>query len=129
MPYCPHLLFYDFLLITTIFQSSAQKSAKDKIKPKKENTFALGTLEILETNKAHICKYMCLAFKQSEHMKELLFTIHPVFFNLTTPEVVKGQRRRVSQQGGGVGRRRWSDRAGKGSVGSAVASYGLSLAG
>ena len=69
---------------------------KEKIKPKKENTFAFGTLEILETNKAHICKYMCLAFMQSEHMKELLFTIHPVFFNLTTPDTVKGQRRRVS---------------------------------
>jgi len=74
---------------------------KEKIKPKKKNTFALVTLEFLETNKAHICKYMCLAFMQSEHMKELLFTIHPVFFNLTTPDAVKGQRRRVSLQGGG----------------------------
>ena len=45
---------------------------------------------------------MCLAFMQSEHMKELLFTIHPVFFNLTTPDAVKGQRRRVSLQGGGA---------------------------
>jgi len=48
---------------------------------------------------------MCLAFMQSEHMKELLFTIHPIFFNLTTPDVVKGQRHRVSQQGG---RRGWT---------------------
>ena len=71
-----------------------------RLNRKKENTFALGTLEILETNKAHICKYMCLAFMQSEHMRELLFTIHPVFFNLTTPDAVEGQRRRVSQQGG-----------------------------
>jgi len=39
-----------FLFIITIFQSSAQKFAKEKIKPKKENTFALGTLEISETN-------------------------------------------------------------------------------
>ena len=46
---------------------------------------------------------MCLAFMQSEHMKELLFTIHPVFCNLTTPDTVKGQRRRVSQQGGATG--------------------------
>ena len=46
---------------------------------------------------------MCLAFMQSEHMKELLLTIHPVFFNLTTPDAVKGQRRRVSLQGGASG--------------------------
>jgi len=52
---------------------------------------------------------MCLAFMQSEHMKELLFTIHPVFFNLTTPDAVKGQRRRVSLQGG---RRGWTWGAG-----------------
>ena len=39
-----------FLLIIMIFQSLAQKSTKEKIKPKKENTFALGTLEISETN-------------------------------------------------------------------------------
>jgi hypothetical protein len=32
-----------------IFQTSAQKSAKEKIKPKK-NTFAFGTLELSETN-------------------------------------------------------------------------------
>ena len=83
-----------FLLIIMIFQSSAQKSAKEKIKPKKENTFALGTLEILETNKAHICKYMCLAFMQSEHMKELLFTIHPVFLT---------SRRRTPWRGSVVG--------------------------
>ena len=42
--------FKIFLLIIMIFQSSAQKSTKEKIKPKKENTFALGTLEISETN-------------------------------------------------------------------------------
>ena len=39
-----------FVLIITIFQISAQKSAKEKVKPKKENTFAFGTLEISETN-------------------------------------------------------------------------------
>ena len=101
-----------FLLIITVFQTSAQKSAKEKIKPKKENTFAVGTLEISETNKAHICKYMCLAFIKSEHMKELLFTIHPLFFNLTQ-DAGKGQRRRVGQPGaGGVGQRRWPARAG-----------------
>ena len=42
--------FMIFLFIITIFQSSAQKFAKEKIKPKKENTFAFGTLEISETN-------------------------------------------------------------------------------
>ena len=46
-----HICYFTiFILIITIFQSSAQKSAKEKIKPKKENTFALGTMEISETN-------------------------------------------------------------------------------
>ena len=36
---------------------------------------------------------------QSEHMKELLFTIHPFFFNLTH-EVGKGRRLWVGQQEG-----------------------------
>ena len=81
-----------FLLIATIFQSSAQKSAIKRLK-RKENAFALGTLDFTQINQARKCNFLCLAILQSEHVKKFLFTNRPFFFLLT------GQRRKTRRRG------------------------------
>jgi len=81
-----------FLLIATIFQSSAQKSAIKRLN-RKENAFALGTLDFTQINQARKCNFLCLAILQSEHVKKFLFTIRPFFFLLT------GQRRETRRRG------------------------------
>ena len=81
-----------FLLIATIFQSLAQKSAIKRLN-RKENAFALGTLDFTQINQARKCNFLCLAILQSEHVKKFLFTIRPFFFLLT------GQRRETRRRG------------------------------
>ena len=81
-----------FLLIATIFQSSAQKSAIKRLN-RKENAFALGTLDFTQINQARKCNFLCLAILQSEHVKKFLFTNRPFFFLLT------GQRRKTRRRG------------------------------
>ena len=71
-----------FLLIATIFQSSAQKSAIKRLN-RKENAFALGTLDFTQINQARKCNFLCLSILQSEHVKKFVFTIRPFFFLLT----------------------------------------------
>ena len=61
------------------FQSSAQKSAIKRLN-RKENAFALGTLDFTQINQARKCNFLCLPILQSEHVKKFLFTIRPFFF-------------------------------------------------
>jgi len=103
-----------FLLIATIFQSSAQKSAIKRLN-RKENAFALGTLDFTQINQARKCNFLCLAILQSEHVKKFLFMIRPFFFLLT------GQRRKTRRHGR-FGRTARVRPAGRGSGGPAAAA-------
>ena len=67
---------------------------------------------------------MCLAFMQSEHIKKLLFAIHPLFFNL----MHRAEKGRGAREVAGLADWRPAV-AGKGSASSAVAGFGFRLAG
>jgi len=72
---------------------------------------------------------LCLAILQSEHIKKFLFTPHPIFFIRPHTREIGGVAASdwpAAASAGGGGQIRQKK---KGSAGSAVAGYGLSLAG